>query len=59
MWSVGHMGGLRCGTGDEPPHQIRSYSLLFSLFLHFPYIVYPPLCTSAPKRPHAIVLALA
>ena len=24
-------------TGDEPPHQIHSYTLLFSLFLHFPY----------------------
>ena len=33
---------------DEPPHQIHSYTLLFSLFLHFPYIANPPLCTSAP-----------
>ena len=46
-------------TGDEPPHQIHSYTLLFSLFLHFPYIANPPLCTSAPTRPHAIALALA
>ena len=37
---------------DEPPHQIRSYTLLFSLFLHFPYITDPPLRTSAPTRPH-------
>ena len=35
-------------AGDEPPHQIHSYTLLFSLFLHFPYIADPPLCTSAP-----------
>ena len=33
---------------DEPPHQIHSYTLLFSLFLHFPYITDPPLCTSTP-----------
>ena len=39
------------GTGDEPPHQIRSYTLLFLLFLHFPYIADPPLRTSAPTRP--------
>ena len=44
---------------DEPPHQIRSYTLLFSLFLHFPYIADPPLHTSTPTRLHAIVLALA
>ena len=30
---------------DEPPHQIRSYTLLFSLFLYFLYIVDPPLHT--------------
>ena len=46
---------------DEPPHQIRSYTLLFSLFLHFPYITDPPLRTSAPTRPcsrsHVIALA--
>ena len=30
---------------DEPPHQIRSYTLLFLLFLYFLYIVNPPLCT--------------
>ena len=41
---------------DEPPHQILSYTLLFSLFLHFLYIVDPPLRTSAPTRPHAIAL---
>ena len=45
--------------GDEPPHQIHSYTLLFSLFLHFPYIADPPLHTSAPMRLHAIVLVLA
>ena len=33
---------------DEPPHQIHSYTLLFSLFLHFLYIVNPPLHTSTP-----------
>ena len=43
--------------GDEPPHQIRSYTLLFSLFLHFLYIADPPLCTSTPTRPHTIALA--
>ena len=32
-------------TGDEPPHQICLYTLLFSLFLYFLYIVDPPLCT--------------
>ena len=44
-------------TVDEPPHQICSYTLLFSLFLHFLYIVDPPLCTSTPTRPHALTLA--
>ena len=43
--------------GDEPPHQIRSYTLLFSLFLHFPHIANPPLHTSTPTQPHAIALA--
>ena len=38
--------------GNEPPHQIRSYTLLFSLFLHFPYIADPPLRTSASTRLH-------
>ena len=38
--------------GDEPPHQIHSYTLLFSLFLHFLYIADPPLCTSALTWPH-------
>ena len=37
---------------DEPPHQICSYTLLFSLFLYFLYIIDPPLCTPT-------VLALA
>ena len=45
-------------TGDEPPHKIHSYTLLFLLFLRFPYIADPPLRTSAPTRPHAIALAL-
>ena len=40
-------------TVDEPPHQIRSYTLLFSLFLHFPYVADPPLRTSAPTRPRS------
>ena len=44
---------------DEPPHQIRSYTLLFSLFLHFLYIADPPLRTSALMQPHMIVLTLA
>ena len=44
-----------CGMrSDEPPHQICSYTLLFSLFLHFPYIANPPLHTSAPTRLHAL-----
>ena len=38
---------------DEPPHQIRSYTLLFSFFLCFLYITDPPLCTSAPTRLHS------
>ena len=43
--------------GDEPPHQIRSYTLLFSLFLHFPYVADPPLRDHA--RAHTtIALAL-
>ena len=46
-------------SGDEPPHQIHSYTLLFLLFLHFPYIANPPLHTSTPMWPHAIVLVLA
>ena len=37
--------------------KIRSYTLLFSLFLHFLYIADPPLHTSAPTWPHAIALA--
>ena len=41
---------------DEPPYQICLYTLLFSLFLHFPYIADPPLCTSALMRPHALAL---
>ena len=31
--------------GDEPPHQIHSYTLLFSLFHYFLYIIDPPLHT--------------
>ena len=46
-----------CVTSDEPPHQIRSYTLLFSLFLRFPYIADPLLHTSAPTQPHVIALA--
>ena len=30
---------------DESPHQIHSYTLLFSLLLYFLYIIDPPLCT--------------
>ena len=52
-------GYSRLVTGDEPPHQIHSYTLLFSLFLHFPYIADPPLCTSTPMQPHTIALVLA
>ena len=44
-------------VADEPPHQICSYTLLFSLFLHFLYIADPPLRTSAPMQPHVITLA--
>ena len=36
---------------DEPPDQIHSYTLLFSLFLHFPYIADPPPHTSTPTWP--------
>ena len=54
-------GDVEMEDVDEPPHQIRSYTLLFSLFLHFPYVADPPLCTSAPTRPrsrsHVIALA--
>ena len=46
-------------SADEPPHQIRSYTILFSLFLHFPYVADPPLHTSAPMQPHATTLVLA
>ena len=41
-------------TGDEPPHQIHSYTLLFSLFLCCLYIIDPPLHTSTLMRPHAL-----
>ena len=41
----------------DEPHQIRSYTLLFLLFLHFLYIADPPLRTSAPTRLHTIALA--
>ena len=53
-----HVRTILINSGDEPPHQIRSYTLLFSLFLHFPYIADPPLRTSALTRPHAIALTL-
>ena len=33
-------------SGDEPPHQILLYTLLFSLFHYFLYITDPPLCTA-------------
>ena len=36
---------LKYRGGDEPPHQIRSYTLPFSLFLYFLYIMDPPLHT--------------
>ena len=39
---------------DEPPHQICSYTLLFSLFLRFLYIINPPLCTSALMQSHSL-----
>ena len=42
--------------GDEPPHQILSYTLLFSLFLYFLYIVNPPLCAPTLMRLHTITL---
>ena len=45
--------GLPRWTGDEPPHQIRSYTLLFSLFLYFPYVADPPLRTSALTWPRS------
>ena len=38
-------GNWELVTIDGPPHQIRSYTLLFSLFHYFLYIVDPPLCT--------------
>ena len=47
--------GEKTVDGDEPPHQIHSYTLLFSLFLRCLYIADPPLRTSAPMRP--LVLA--
>ena len=34
------------GTGDEPPHQIRSYTLLFLTFYRFPYTTGPPTSTA-------------
>ena len=50
MWSIGHMRGLRHGTGDESTHQILSYGLLFLTFYRFPYTAGPPTST-APMRP--------
>ena len=35
---------------DESTHKILSNGLLFSLFYHFPYTIYPPTCTM-PTRP--------
>ena len=55
-----HAGVATTGmNGDEPPHQIHSYTLLFSLFLYFLYIIDPPLRTPTLTRPHVIALALA
>ena len=54
-----HLWGCWDWDGDEPPHQIHSYTLLFLLFHHFLYIVNPPLCTPALMWPHTITLALA
>ena len=45
--------------GDEPPHQIHSYTLLFLIFHYILYIVNPPLCTPALMWPHVITLTLA
>ena len=36
---------LAVKNGDEPPHQILLYTLLFSLFHYFLYIADPPLHT--------------
>ena len=38
---------------DEPPHQICSYTLLFSLFHCFLYVD-PPLCTPTLTWPHML-----
>ena len=49
---VHQISKCKCNCIDEPPHQMCSYTLLFSLFLHFLYIADPPLCTSALTWPH-------
>ena len=54
-----HWGSDIAINGDEPPHQIHSYTLLFSLFHYFLYIIDPPLCTPIPTQLHTISLALA
>ena len=43
-----HQAIISPGHGDEPPHQIHSYTLLFLLFHYFLYIANPPLHTPAP-----------
>ena len=43
---------------DEPPHQILSDTLLFSLFHYSLYIADPPLHTPTPIQPHTITLTL-
>ena len=53
LWVVSNENIDEDSPGDEPPHQICSYTLLFSLFLHFLYIANPPLCTSTPTRSHS------
>ena len=44
--------GDKALTIDEHPHQILMYTLLFSLFHYFLYIIDPPLCTPAPTWLH-------
>ena len=57
---MAHTFGSEVGLehGDEPPHQICLYTLLFLLFHYFLYIINPPLCTPALTWPHTIALAL-
>ena len=54
-WKLAFLS-VRSVSSDEPPHRICSYTLLFSLFLHFLYITDPPLHTSALTWLHAIAL---